>query len=53
MTRRWRTSPARLRALYPRLPDFQALARELDPTGKFRNAFLNGYVYSEGALRTG
>ena len=40
------TSPARLRELYPRLPDFQALARKLDPAGKFRNAFLDGYIYS-------
>ena len=30
----------RLRQAYPRLADFAALARDLDPTGRFRNAFL-------------
>ncbi|MBC2869765.1 FAD-binding protein [Streptomyces mexicanus] len=35
------TTPAAvLRARYPRLDDFRALARELDPSGKFTNAFL-------------
>ncbi|POX45330.1 FAD-binding protein [Streptomyces sp. Ru72] len=29
-----------LRARYPRLDDFAALAAELDPAGKFRNAFV-------------
>ncbi|MFE1249563.1 D-arabinono-1,4-lactone oxidase [Streptomyces sp. NPDC058735] len=29
-----------LRKLYPRLDDFRALARELDPAGKFTNAFV-------------
>ncbi|CAN5263859.1 FAD-binding protein [soil metagenome] len=33
------------RELYPRLPDFVALARELDPEGKFRNAFLDRNVF--------
>ncbi|MDX3638897.1 D-arabinono-1,4-lactone oxidase [Streptomyces sp. MB09-02B] len=31
---------AELRALYPRLGDFRALAEVLDPAGKFRNAFV-------------
>ena len=31
---------ARLHEAYPRLDDFAALARDLDPTGRFRNAFL-------------
>lgn len=35
------TSPARLLSLYPRLPDFIALTHELDPTGKFHNAYLS------------
>jgi xylitol oxidase len=35
------TSPERLHALYPQLPAFAALQRELDPTGKFRNPFLD------------
>ncbi|MGN7191212.1 MULTISPECIES: FAD-binding protein [unclassified Curtobacterium] len=30
----------RLHEAYPRLDDFAALARDLDPTGRFRNAFL-------------
>lgn len=40
-------SPARLRALYPRLPDFQRLLRAYDPQGKFRNAFLETYIVGE------
>jgi alditol oxidase len=40
------TSPQRLRALYPRLDDFTALARELDPTGKFRNPFLEKSIFA-------
>jgi xylitol oxidase len=43
------TSPERLRALYPRLDDFTALARELDPDGKFRNRFPNRTVFAERA----
>ncbi|MGW0846717.1 FAD-binding protein [Streptomyces sp. NPDC002787] len=31
---------AELRALYPRLGDFRALAEGLDPAGKFRNTFV-------------
>ena len=38
-------SPERLRALYPRLPDFRDLARRLDPSGKFRNDFLDSLVF--------
>ncbi|MEV5886251.1 D-arabinono-1,4-lactone oxidase [Streptomyces sp. NPDC052020] len=34
------TPAARLRGRYPRLDDFRALARELDPAGKFTNAFV-------------
>jgi alditol oxidase len=30
--------------LYPRFDDFRRLAAELDPDGKFRNAFLDEYV---------
>ncbi len=39
------TSPARLRALYPRLPDFQELLRRYDPSGKFRNPFLDTAIF--------
>ena len=33
------------RSLYPRLPDFVALAERMDPTGKFRNTFLDEHVF--------
>ncbi len=36
--------PERVAAAYPRLGEFGALARKADPTGKFRNAFLDRYV---------
>lgn len=32
--------PGRLAALYPRMPEFRVLAREMDPRSKFTNAFL-------------
>lgn len=32
---------AQVAALYPRMADFHALTRDLDPTGKFRNAFVD------------
>jgi alditol oxidase len=38
-------SAARVQALYPRLADFQALLRTYDPQGKFRNAFLDRYIF--------
>jgi alditol oxidase len=38
------TSPAALRARYERLPDFQELCRQHDPTGKFGNDMLDRYV---------
>jgi len=36
---------ARLKALYERLPDYQALLKQYDPGGKFRNEFLNANIY--------
>jgi alditol oxidase len=36
---------ARLQSLYPKLPDFQRLLRAYDPDGKFRNAFLDRYIF--------
>ncbi len=33
------------RSVYPRLPDFVALAERMDPTGKFRNTFLDAHVF--------
>jgi len=38
-------SSAHLRSLYERLPDFVALARKLDPHGKFRNKFLERTIF--------
>jgi len=37
--------PKQVRALYERLPDFQDLLRQYDPQGKFRNAFLDAYIF--------
>ncbi|WP_239153959.1 FAD-binding protein [Amycolatopsis sp. FDAARGOS 1241] len=31
---------------YPRLPAFRTLATRIDPTGKFRNAFLDRHVFA-------
>jgi alditol oxidase len=39
-------SAAQLKASYPKLPDFIALAQQYDPRGKFRNAFLNTNIFS-------
>jgi len=36
-------SRERIHSLYPRMADFQALMRDYDPAGKFRNAFLAEY----------
>jgi xylitol oxidase len=41
----FRTDAAAVRARYPRLSDFQALASEHDPDRKFGNDFLEAYVY--------
>jgi xylitol oxidase len=38
-------SPAHLRAVYQRLPDFVALAEKFDADGKFRNDFLNTNIF--------
>ncbi|MEM7538544.1 MAG: FAD-binding protein [Chloroflexota bacterium] len=39
------TSPARIQSLYERMADFQVLAQTYDPIGKFRNAFLDEYIF--------
>lgn len=41
----FRMSPARLQSFYERLPDFQRLLQHYDPQGKFRNAFLDTYIF--------
>ena len=38
-------SPARLQSLYKKLPDFQQLLQFYDPQGKFRNVFLDKYIF--------
>ena len=40
-------APEAVRARYPRWDDFRALARSLDPAGKFRNDFMDGYFPRE------
>jgi xylitol oxidase len=37
--------PGRLQSLYRKLPDFQNLLQHYDPQGKFRNAFLDKYIW--------
>lgn len=37
--------PDRVRSLFAKLPDFQKLIGECDPQGKFRNGFLEKYIY--------
>jgi alditol oxidase len=36
---------AEVRSRYPKLADFRGLATRLDPGGKFRNAFIDEYVF--------
>ena len=38
-------SPSRLKLLYGKMPDHQALLKDYDPDGKFRNEFLNTNIY--------
>lgn len=38
---------ARVQSLYKRLPDFQKLLHYHDAQGKFRNAFLDKYIFGE------
>jgi alditol oxidase len=37
--------PSQVQSLYEKLPDFQQLLRSYDPQGKFRNAFLDTYIF--------
>jgi alditol oxidase len=39
------TEPSVVRSLFPKLPDFQRLLHDYDPQGKFRNPFLDRYVF--------
>lgn len=36
--------PGQVQARFERLPDFRRLMQQYDPTGKFRNAFLDTYI---------
>lgn len=38
-------APAELRSRYKKLPEFVALAKKFDPQGKFRNDFLDKYIF--------
>ena len=40
------TSPAQLKSLYERLPEFTQLSKRYDPQGKFHNEFLNTNIFS-------
>ncbi len=37
--------PSRIKQLYEKMPDYQALLKQYDPNGKFRNDFLNTNIY--------
>lgn len=41
-------SPAAVQAAYPRMADFQELANTFDPQGKFRNRYVERYVFGNG-----
>jgi xylitol oxidase len=38
-------SPSQVQAAYPRMADFQSLARDVDPEGKFRNSYVDRYIF--------
>jgi xylitol oxidase len=38
-------SPQRVQSLFEKLPDFRQLLGRYDPQGKFRNAFLDTYIF--------
>ncbi len=38
-------APAQVQAAYLRMADFQALARDYDPEGKFRNSYVDRYIF--------
>jgi xylitol oxidase len=37
--------PARLQQVYPNIPQFQALLKQYDPQGKFRNQFIDTNIF--------
>ncbi len=40
--------PAQVQASYPLLPRFRELLNQYDPDGKFRNDFVERYIFGEG-----
>jgi xylitol oxidase len=40
------TSPAELRGIYKKMPEFIELSKKYDPQGKFRNEYLNKNIFS-------
>lgn len=43
--------PAKVQAHYERLTDFRQLLHRFDPEGKFRNAFLDSYIFHLAILK--
>jgi xylitol oxidase len=41
------TPHAVLERLYPRFAEFQDLTQQVDPKGKFSNAFVNRFLFGE------
>lgn len=41
----FRMSPSYLQSIYEKLPDFRKLLGSYDPQGKFRNAFLDTFIF--------
>jgi xylitol oxidase len=41
-------SPQRVQGLYPRMADFKDLLHRYDPSGKFRNPFIDYFLYGVG-----
>ena len=39
------SSPAQLKSVYAKLPEFTQLSKKYDPQGKFRNQFLNSNIF--------
>jgi xylitol oxidase len=40
------TSPAELKSIYKKMPEFVELSRRYDPQGKFRNEYLNRNIFA-------
>jgi alditol oxidase len=40
------TSPAKLRSIYKKMPEFVELSRRYDPQGKFRHEYLNRNIFA-------